>query len=108
MKSLVFPVAVLLGVIFCPPGLTMLPSGQVTVSSERRSSSATAVTITISPELVDEEKQPASQRHTSCESQRDKEIEEDEQNILNAAWGRHGKIWMWVGYVRSKESDTLC
>jgi hypothetical protein len=28
---------------------------------------------------------------------------------LHTAWGRHGKIWMWIGYAHSRlPSDEVC
>lgn len=33
------------------------------------------------------------------EPQPDDEDHQNSQDILNIAWGRHGKIYMWIGYV---------
>ncbi|KIV84982.1 hypothetical protein PV11_00727 [Exophiala sideris] len=73
---------------------TKMPSSrQGSVSPESSSSRATTCTVTFPPEGMDEEKQPGSQRQSVPES----DSETDDEEILDTAWGRHGKIWMWIG-----------
>lgn len=44
---------------------------------------------------VDEEKMQTVQENPPTDS----ENEEEDQQILNAAWGKHGKVGMWIGYA---------
>lgn len=43
--------------------------------------------------------QPAPDTDTDTENENDND--NDGQKILDVAWGRHGKVWMWIGYVVS-------
>ena len=59
-----------------------------------RPPNTTGMTPAIAVGLGDEGKNPASQE--SPQSEPDKEGES--KKIRDAAWGKHGKCWMWLGY----------
>lgn len=69
---------------------------QGSVGTAARPSADTAVA-EISSTPGDEEKNAVGRN--SNQDQNDLEEEENNQQIMTAAWGRHGKIYMWIGFV---------
>lgn len=63
--------------------------------------SADTTVAEISSTLGDEEKNAVDQHDHQYQNDRGDDDDDDDtsQKIMNAAWGRHGKIYMWIGYV---------
>lgn len=79
-------------------------SQQGSVGTAARRSTDTAVA-EIRSTIGDEEKNPVDV--DDHQPQTDHEDNKMSQKILNAAWGRHGKIYMWIGYARRQWSTTI-
>ncbi|ETI26155.1 hypothetical protein G647_02932 [Cladophialophora carrionii CBS 160.54] len=62
-------------------------------SAEARPSNETTIAASIASAVVDEEKNQA----TDDRVQSDSENEDDNQEALDAAWGKNGRVWMWIG-----------
>lgn len=72
---------------------------QGSVGTAARPSADTTVA-EISTTLVDEEKNAVDQRDHQHQNDRGDDDDDDtSQKIMDAAWGRHGKVYMWIGYV---------
>jgi hypothetical protein len=70
----------------------MRASGEGRFPAEEDSSSESVATA-----VVDEEKNQPSKDTSSSDSANEDETPE----FLNAAWGKHGRVWMWIGCVFS-------
>nr|KAK5448244.1 hypothetical protein LTR18_001332 [Exophiala xenobiotica] len=62
-------------------------------SSEAQPPSATTIAVTAPLGLDDEEKHAVGQEQPNAEPTSD----DEDQRILSTAWGRRGKVWMWIG-----------
>lgn len=76
----------------------MTTPNQASVSTAARPSTDTTVAEFGPLDHGDEEKNVAVKQENST-SDSDNDEDTDDQRIMNAAWGRRGKVWMWVGYV---------
>jgi hypothetical protein len=79
-------------------------SQQGSVGTAARPSTDTAVA-EIPGTIGDEEKNPVGlDDHLP---QADLEGDRNVQEILNTAWGKHGKIYMWIGFVLPRRGNTV-
>ncbi len=63
--------------------------------AESRPSNENAITASIAATAVDEEQNRTIEERTQSDSG---QIDE-KKNVTNTAWGKHGRVWMWIGYV---------
>ena len=65
-----------------------------------RPSNDTTIAAAIAPGLGDEEKNPASRQSPQSHPDSDSES----KKILDTAWGKRGKLWMWLGYAMASSA----
>ncbi len=63
------------------------------MSSEAPPSSDTTIAVATPWELDGEEKHASGQEQPNAGTDSD----DEDQTILSNAWGRQGKVWMWIG-----------
>jgi hypothetical protein len=64
-------------------------------SAEARPEHETTIAASIASAVVDEEKIQSTEDRVHSDSEND----DDNQDALDAAWGKHGRVWMWIGYA---------
>ncbi|KEF63827.1 uncharacterized protein A1O9_01805 [Exophiala aquamarina CBS 119918] len=79
-------------------------SQQGSVGTASRPSTDTAVA-EIPRDIVDEEKPPIDLNNNQPQS--DHEDQQHSQDILNTAWGKHGKTYMWIGQLANVQNSEL-
>lgn len=75
----------------------MAVPNQASVGNAARPSTDTTMSHVEPPQLADEEMNVVDKEDTALPSESDSETKS--QRLMDVAWGRRGKLYMWIGYA---------